>query len=174
MIRVFGWLIRLGHNQASKDAEIMVLRHEVMVLRRQVARPKPDWAGRAVLAALARLLPAALRHMEHGLPSRLVTWPWISQTGPARSASLSGTGMPSSRPRSMQSWAARGEGGENSSPGAPGELLCGAVGPHRAVRVHGPDAHLRRESSAGRAAHIRWALQRAPAASVPAPTATRS
>ena len=59
MIRVFGWLLLLGRSQASKDAEIMVLRREIAVLRRQVARPKPDWADRAVLAALARLLPAA-------------------------------------------------------------------------------------------------------------------
>jgi CTP:molybdopterin cytidylyltransferase MocA len=57
-IRVFGWLLLLGRSQASKDAEIMVLRHEVTVLQRQVARPKPDWADRAVLAALTRLLPA--------------------------------------------------------------------------------------------------------------------
>src|SRR5437016_1491710 len=61
MIRVFGWLVLLGRSQASKDAEIMVLRHEVMMLQRQAARPEPDWADRAVLAALARLLPAALR-----------------------------------------------------------------------------------------------------------------
>ncbi len=44
MIRVFGWLLLLGRSQASKDAEIMVLRHKVTVLRRQVARPEPDWA----------------------------------------------------------------------------------------------------------------------------------
>jgi hypothetical protein len=61
MIGVFGWLLLPGCGQASKDAEIMVLRHEVTVLRRQVNRPKPDWADRVILAALARLLPAVLR-----------------------------------------------------------------------------------------------------------------
>jgi hypothetical protein len=42
MIRIFGWLLLLGRGEASKNAEIMVLLHEVTVLRRQVARPKPD------------------------------------------------------------------------------------------------------------------------------------
>jgi putative transposase len=43
VVRVFGWLVSLGRGQASKDVEIMVLRHEVAVLKRQVVRPKPDW-----------------------------------------------------------------------------------------------------------------------------------
>jgi hypothetical protein len=48
-VRVFGWLVLLGRSQASKDAEIMVLRHEVVILRRQVVRPRTDWANRAIL-----------------------------------------------------------------------------------------------------------------------------
>src|ERR1017187_3427682 len=74
MVQVFGWLLLLGHSQASKDTEIMVLRHEVTVLRHQVARPKPDWADRAVLAALARLLPAVLRCHRLVTPGTLLAW----------------------------------------------------------------------------------------------------
>jgi hypothetical protein len=73
-IRVFGWLVLLGRGQASKNAEIMVLRHEVTVLRRQVARPKPDWADRVVLAALARQLPAVLRARRLVTPGTLLAW----------------------------------------------------------------------------------------------------
>ena len=73
-IRVFGWLLLQGRSQASKDAEIMVVRHEVAVLRRQVAQPKPDWAGRAVLAALARLLPAVSRTRRLVTPGTLLAW----------------------------------------------------------------------------------------------------
>ena len=74
MIRVFGWLVLLGRSQASKDAEIMVLRHEVAVFRRQVTQPKPDWADRAILAALARLLPAVLRAHRLVTPGTLLAW----------------------------------------------------------------------------------------------------
>ena len=74
MIQVFGWLVLLGRSEASKDAEIMILRHEVALLRRQASRPKPDWADRAVLAALARLLPTVLRAHRLVTPGTLLAW----------------------------------------------------------------------------------------------------
>src|ERR1035437_8021388 len=74
MIRLFGWLALLARSDASKDAEILVLRHEVAVLRRHVARPGPDWADRAVIAALARLLPTYLRFHRIVTPGTLLAW----------------------------------------------------------------------------------------------------
>src|SRR6266436_10171414 len=74
MIRLFGWLALLARSDASKDTEILVLRHEVAVLRRQVAHPKPDWADRAVIAALARLLPRHLRLHRIVTPGTLLAW----------------------------------------------------------------------------------------------------
>jgi len=74
MVRVFGWLALLGRRDASKDAELLVLRHEVAVLRPQIPRPKPDWADRAVLAALASVLPRDLRGFGLVSPGTLLSW----------------------------------------------------------------------------------------------------
>ncbi len=83
-LRLVGLLVLLGRSSASKDVELLVLRHEVAVLRRGNPKPRLNWADRAVLAALVRLLPTGLR--AHRLVTR------------ARSCAGTGASSPGSGP----------------------------------------------------------------------------
>src|SRR6266487_6183604 len=71
-------MVLLARSSASKDAELLVLRQAVAVLRRccggRTPKPKLDWADRAVLAALARLLPRPLRMSRLATPDTLLRW----------------------------------------------------------------------------------------------------
>ena len=73
-IRLAGWMALLARSSASKDAGLLVLRQEIAVLRRQHPRPRLDWADRAVLAALTRLLPRPLGMGRLVMPGTLLGW----------------------------------------------------------------------------------------------------
>src|ERR671926_1255966 len=73
-VRLLGWLVLLGRSSASKDVELLVLRHEVAVLRRANPTPRLDWADRAVFAALVRRLPPMLRGHRLVTPGTILRW----------------------------------------------------------------------------------------------------
>jgi putative transposase len=72
--RVLGWLMLLGRTSSSKDVELLILRHEVAVLRRTNPTPRLDWADRALFAALIRRLPALLRGHRLVIPVTVLRW----------------------------------------------------------------------------------------------------
>ncbi len=73
-VRLAGWLALLARSSAAKDAELLVLRQEVAVLRRQHPKPRLDRVDRAILAALARLLPRTLRTGRLVTSDTLLRW----------------------------------------------------------------------------------------------------
>ena len=74
LTRMLSWLALLCRRRSTLIAETLTLRHEVTVLRRQLGPARPSWSDRALLSALARLLPRERRRHRLVTPATLLTW----------------------------------------------------------------------------------------------------
>ncbi|MFI9047298.1 hypothetical protein [Streptomyces sp. NPDC053427] len=104
-LKVLGWIALLARSQTSKNAEVLVLRHQLAVLRRQVVRPQLLWADRAVIAGLVRLLPKALRGHLFVTPGTLLRW-HADLVKRRWTCKQRGPGRPSTR-RTVREWVLR-------------------------------------------------------------------
>jgi hypothetical protein len=91
LVTVLSWLALLARSSSHKDVEILALRHEVAVLRRTNPRPRMSWADRAVLAALARIMPKGLqaRRIDPGHAAALAPAAGGGEVAPAQGAGAS-------------------------------------------------------------------------------------
>jgi hypothetical protein len=74
LLHLLNMLMMQGRSSTSKDIELLVLRHEVTVLRRTTRRPRLDWSDRAMFAALVRRLPPILRRQRLVTPGTILRW----------------------------------------------------------------------------------------------------
>jgi putative transposase len=72
--RLFGLVVLLARGERSKELEILVLRHELSILRRQVGRPRFEPQDRLVLAALSQVLPRRSWPVFLVRPETILRW----------------------------------------------------------------------------------------------------
>src|SRR4051812_31354793 len=72
--KLLGWIVLRTRSDTSKDIEILVLRHQLAVLRRRTPRPRMTWTDRALIAALTRLLPVRRRLSLLVTPATILRW----------------------------------------------------------------------------------------------------
>jgi putative transposase len=72
--KLLGWMVLRSRSDTTKEIEILLLRQQLAVLRRRTPRPPMSWTDRAVIAALARLLPVRRRHGLLVTPSTILRW----------------------------------------------------------------------------------------------------
>jgi len=74
LTKLLGWIVLRARADTTKEIEILVLRHQLAVLRRRTPRPRIRWTDRAVIAALTRLLPVRRRFGLFVTPSTILRW----------------------------------------------------------------------------------------------------
>jgi putative transposase len=68
------WMVLHTRSDTANEIEILALRHQLAVLQRRTLRPRISWTDRAVIAALARLLPARRRRGYLITPATILRW----------------------------------------------------------------------------------------------------
>jgi putative transposase len=74
LVKLLSWIVLHARSDTPKEIEILVLRHQLAVLQRGTPHPRISWSDRAVIAALARLLPARRRHGFLVTPATILRW----------------------------------------------------------------------------------------------------